>query len=143
MNTPRRNWQKTTNPKGKQIWAETYVSMNRKGEIKMSRHIFERMGSPKACEVLFDPANGTIGVQPASPLMPDVFHIGMYNKKTGQRLLRAYRTLVQFGLRIDETIRFENVHIDDQNVLILDLRTAKVTPRVTNHRCNKDPGADT
>ena len=112
--------------------------MNRKGEIRMSRRVFERLGSPVAVQVLFDAANGTIGVQPTSPAMPDAFHVSFGCKKTGQRHVNAMATVVQFGLQIPETIRFYDAHIDHDTTLILDLRTARVDPRVKNHWSNRD-----
>ena len=132
----RRNWQRTHRERG-QAWAYMYVSMRPKGQIMLGRKVFEMMGEPAAVYVLFDPANGTIGLQPTNPRNPDAFHVGIENKKTGQRRVHAYKMLVEFGLTIPETVRFQNVQIDKDGILILDLRTARVEKRVTNHRDNK------
>src|SRR5437870_2600517 len=111
MNTPRRNWSKTTNNRKTQAWADMYVSMNRKGQIKMSRRVFERLSEPQAVFVLFDTTNGTIGLQPTAPTSADAFHVGLESKKSGQRRVNAFPTMVQYGLEIPETIQFKDAHI--------------------------------
>ena len=50
-----------------------YVTLNHRGYIVFSRGVFEKMNSPEAFKLMFDPATDTIGVQPCSPLMPNAF----------------------------------------------------------------------
>lgn len=132
-----RNWQRAVKT-GNAAWAEMYVSLNSKGEIRMSRGVFERLREPRAVEILCEPVNGTIGLKPTNPARPDAFKVVRDSKRSGLRQVNAYQAMLQFGLRVDETIQFRDVHIDQDNTLILDLRSARVPLRVKNHRNNKN-----
>ena len=42
---------------------------------------------------------------------------------------RAYRLLIEFGIKVPETLEFKDAEIDLDGQLILDLRTARVSAR--------------
>jgi hypothetical protein len=43
--------------------------------------------------------------------------------------VRAYRLITQIGVKIPETLEFKDAEIDIDGQLVLDLRTARVSPR--------------
>ena len=47
----------------------------------------------------------------------------------GARIVRALRLLTNFGIVLPETIEFNDAEIDPDTQLILDLRTARVSPK--------------
>ncbi len=47
------------------------------------------------------------------------------------------QVLVDYKIDLPATVQFYDIEFDDDNVLILDLRTARVSDRVLKHRDNK------
>ena len=84
------------------------------------------MGQPTAVALLFDKVNRVIGVNPASPSMPNAFPV---KTKTNGRdcLIRATPFCKHYGITVDTTA-FLNPAIDADGVLRLDLKTT--TPAV-------------
>lgn len=113
-------------------WAALYVTMNPKGEIAMSRVTWERLGGPAAFHIFFDEANSRIGLKPTVLAMKDAFLASSLGPRRGRRIM-AYRLTQDHNLRLTQTIRFYDAEIDHEGILILDLRTARVPPRVANH----------
>lgn len=113
-------------------WGSLYVSMNHRGYIVMSRLTYERTGSPKAYLLLFDEANSRIGLKPTNLMAKNAYPAARYGK-----LVRAYRLIQEYGLVMPETIRFHDAEVNDERILILDLRMAKIPKRSTAHRKNE------
>lgn len=109
-------------------WAALYVTMNRRGYIAMSGRTFEKLGEPKACNLLFDAVNNRIGLKPAALAARNAFPVAKQGRHGG-RLIRAYRLMQEFGIDLPETIHFHDAEIDQDGILILDLRTARVSFR--------------
>jgi len=109
-------------------WAAFYVTMNRKGFIVMSRVTYERLGEPKAFMLLFDTVNNRIGLKPTALGIRNAYPVGPSGRHGG-RVVRAYRLMQEFGIVLKETIRFQDAEIDQDGVLILDMRMARVSSR--------------
>jgi hypothetical protein len=114
-----------------------YVSMNPKGDIRMSRVTYERLGEPAGFVILFDGNNNWIGLKPAALATRNAYS-PRKEGRYGAKVVRGYRTMQEFGIHLKETIRFVDAVIDQDGILILDLRTAKIDPRVSNHKQNRD-----
>jgi hypothetical protein len=99
----------------------------------MSRLTFEKLGEPVAVTLLFDQANGRIGIKPSSPSMRNAYPVAKQGRHGG-RLIRAYRLMQEFGVSLPDTIRFQEPEIDNDGILVLDLRTAKVSGRAARQR---------
>jgi len=117
-------------------WAALYVTLNKKGYIVMSRLTYQRMGEPKAFILLFDTVNNKIGLKPAVVGIRNAYPVGPSGRHGG-KLIRAYRLLQEFGIDIPETLHFRDAEIDNDGILILDLRTARVSARARTQR--KEP----
>ena len=126
-------WQEC--PRGDVVgqWAAFYVTMNRKGDIAMSRMTYEKLGGSAAFHLLFDGANNRIGLKPTSLSMKNAYPVGKQGRHGG-RVVRAYRLMVEFSIDLPETIRFYDAEIDQDGILILDLRSAKVSPKALGQR---------
>lgn len=95
----------------RQTVSRLYVSMNPLGEIVMNRRTFDEIKRPEAVVLLFNSKTCSIGVRPASPLMPNAFELK--TKGTCQhRVIRAKPFLAKHDIRIDNTVRFSNVTIE-------------------------------
>jgi hypothetical protein len=116
--------------------AGIYVSLNPKGKFVIGRKGFERLGGPGAVNILYDPPNNRLGLKPAAKATRDAYPVGRLSKD-GRRAVYGFRALQEFGIRLPETVRFYDADIDHDGILVLDLRTARVPPMVTNHPTRK------
>lgn len=134
----RANWQVCKHYKGVEaLWAGIYVTLNRKGVINLNRKTFEKMGEPEAVSVYFDDTNNRFGIKPTSPSMRDAFPLGKRGSRGGRRIFVG-SALKEFRIDISETIQFVDADFDDEGILVLDLRTARVPKRVLNHRIKRE-----
>lgn len=125
----RTNWQQVRRGEVHSGYAGLYVSLNPKGLIHMNRTCFERLGEPEAFQLLFDPANNRIGLKTAYRKDRDAYPVGKSGRKGG-RCVYALRLLNEFAIDLPATVRFFDVEIDQDGVLVLDLRSARVPPIV-------------
>ena len=130
------DWREVPRDEIKGQWAALYVTMNRRGFIVMSRVTHQRLGEPKAFQLLFDAVNNRIGLKPAAQSTRNAYPVGPCGPHGG-KVVRAYRLMQDFGISLPETIRFHDAEIDQDGVLVLDLRTARVTGRGTKKARSK------
>jgi hypothetical protein len=90
------------------------------------------MGSPAAYHLLYDIPNNTIGLKPTAASMRDAYP-AMKSGRHGGKKVNAYRLLTECSLVIKETLEFPDAEIDEDGILILNLRTAKISKRALNH----------
>ena len=128
----RSNWKEVPKDKVRGQWAALYVTMNPKGRIAMSRITYERMGEPKAVNLLFDDVNNLIGIKPTAPAARNAYRVCVGTPRGG-RVVHAYRLIQDEGIRLPQTIQFDDPEIDQDGVLVLDLRTARISERARNH----------
>ena len=112
-----------------------YVTMNRKGEIALNGVALKRLGGAEAFHVLFDRVNSRIGLRPTNPAMKNAYPARKYGRR-GARMVRAYRLLTEFGIELPDTMEFKDAEIDADGQLILDLRTARISPKA-HSQCRK------
>lgn len=131
--TMRPNWKEV--PRGDVVgqWVALYVTLNREGNIVMNRRTYERSGKPEAYTILFDDVNNRIGLKPTYKSMKNAYPVGPAGRHGG-KVVRAFRLLKEFGIDINETIQFQNIEFDEDDIMILDLRTAKVSKRSAGQR---------
>lgn len=132
----RPDWREVPRDDIKGQWAALYITMNSKGEIVMSRITYQRLGEPKAFVLLFDAVNNRIGLKPTVPSTRNAYPIGPRGPRGG-KVVRAYRLMQEFGITLPETIRFHDPEIDQDGILILDLRTARISERAGNRFRNR------
>ena len=105
-----------------------YVTMNRAGTIAMNKLTYQRMGEPAAFLVMFDKVNSRIALKPTGETIKHAYPARKYGRRGG-RVVRAFRLLTQFAIKLPDTVEFKDAEIDTDGQLILDLRTARVSPR--------------
>ena len=135
----RPEWREIPRDNVKGQWAALYVTLNRKGNIVMSRVSYQRLGEPKAFLVLYDPVNNRIGLKPTSPSFRNAYPASPSGSRGG-KMVRAYRLLQEAGIVIPDTLQFHDPEIDQDGILILDLRTARISARAANHFRNRKGG---
>ncbi|MEP6946867.1 MAG: hypothetical protein ABJA02_13180, partial [Acidobacteriota bacterium] len=95
-----------------------YVSMNPRGHIVFGRVLYERLGSPAAFVLLYDPQAHRIGLRPAAAEARNACLVKRQGKHGG-RVIRGYRLFYEFRIQIPEVIVFNGLRVDDEGVLIL------------------------
>ena len=128
----RPNWNEVQRGDIRTQWAGMNVTMNPQGWIALSRVTYERMGSPKAFVVLFDPVNNRIGLKPAALTARNAFPVRVYSRH-GAKVIRAGRLIKDYRIDLPATVKFDDADTDQDGILLLDLRTARVIgrPRTT------------
>ena len=137
----KRDWKEIPRDDKRPQWAGIYVTLNSKGTIVMNRAAHERTGSPAAYLIFYDGANKTIGLKPTGSQMRNAFPAAKSGRHGGRKLA-AYRLLVEGGLHIDDTLEFPDAEIDTDEVLVLNMRTAKISNRALNHPRRKGKGGE-
>lgn len=128
----KRDWKEIPRDNKRAQWAGIYVTLNSKGTIVMNRAAHERIGSPVAFLLLYDAGNNAIGLKPTRGGMRNAYLVTKSGRHGGRKIA-AYRLLIECGLHIKETLEFPDAEIDLDGILLLNLRTAKVSNRALNH----------
>lgn len=128
----KREWKEIPRDDKRAQWAGIYVTLNSKGTIVMNRAAHEQMGAPAAYLILYDSANNTIGLKPTGGQMRNAYPAAKSGRHGGRKVA-AYRLLVECGLHIEDTLAFPDAEIDTDEILVLNLRTAKISNRALNH----------
>lgn len=128
----RPDWREVQKGDVRTMWAGFYVTLNPAGWIAFSRVTWEKMGAPKAFQVLFDTVNNRIGLKPAALTTRNAFRICTNSNYGGKRIFCG-RLMKEYKISLPMTVRFYDADTDEDGILILDLRTAKVSPKAENH----------
>lgn len=129
----RTNWIECPRGDVRGQWAAIYITMNKKGYISMSRRTYERLDEPKAFNLYFDKVNSRIGLKPTALAARNAFPVAKQGRHGG-RVIRAWRLMQEFGIDLPETMQFDDPEIDQEGILILDLRTARISKRAHSQR---------
>ena len=101
------------------------VTLNRRGHIVINRTTHKRMGKPTAVLLYYDRVNHRIGIRAANPGHRNAFKLGV--KPHEARVVRACKLINEKGIALPDTVEFPDAFIDDDGVLTLDLRSARVS----------------
>ena len=132
----RAEWQEIPRGDIRPQHAGIYVTMNSKGDIVMSRVTYEMLGSPQAFVILYDKPNNRIGLKPAALATRNAYPARVTNR-SGAKVIHGHRLTREHRIDLKQTVQFYNADIDEDGILVLDLRTAKISPRSLNHRHNR------
>ena len=113
-----------------------YATMNRQGDIVISRVTYEMLGSPKAFNILYDKTNNRIGLKPAALAAKNAYPARVSNH-AGAKMIRGHRLTREHRIDLPHTVQFVGAQIDEDGILILDLRTAKESLRAAAHHRNR------
>ena len=103
-----------------------HVTLSRKGEILVGARAFESFGEPEAAVLLFDKLNSRIGLLPSHRRVENAYPLTIKSEKYRHRVIRAYRFCRHHKIKTDRTIAFNNVTINEEGVMVLDLKTTSV-----------------
>ena len=105
------------------------VRLNNKCVLVLNRVAHQRLGSPEAVVLLYDPRYRVVGLRAAAADRNNAFPLKQRYKKgsngsTGMLAIYATGFFKLHGLKPERTIAFDDPKIED-GVLELDLRTAR------------------
>jgi len=118
-------------------YAGIYVTMNTSGVIALGRVAHEMLGAPRALLLLFDRTNRRIGLKPTATGIRNAYPVLVSNSAGGKKI-NAFRLIREYRIDLPQTVRFYDAEIDDDGILRLDLRTAKLCPRAASHWRKRD-----
>ena len=97
------------------------VTLNSRGVILLNRQAFEAMDTPPAVTLLFDENNNIIGLKPADIRRQNAFPIKQKDK-WHNRTVHASPFCKHFNIRVERTVLFNEVDVDNEGVLKLELQ---------------------
>ncbi len=140
--TTNRRWERTPRSVGRPgRWSSLYASLTRQGSLSLSRLTFERLGEPEAVLLLYERETETIGIDPAKLTDVDAFPVRPKPNKPG-RVIHAVRLLREWGIPLDHGVWFPTVSIDQDGVLILDLKETRRS-KGPGRKADRPAGPDT
>ena len=125
MNKEKR-WQECVKPWPKRLerWEYLYASINSRGDIAFNALLHRDLRDTASVELFYDPETQCIGIRYPTPGDKHFFRVRSHGRNGRSSVVRAARLLKQFGIKIDRTLVFEDIHVTDGPMLVLDLRTA-------------------
>lgn len=103
-----------------------YVTLSPKGVISLNHFAWEKMGRPTAYHVLFDAEDQRIGLKPTATGVKHAFPIQQRSESLGKKI-NVFRMMNEQRIKLPHGIRFTDMEIDTEGVLILNLRTAETS----------------
>lgn len=115
------NWKTCTLDSTKARWSGFHITMNPSGVIYLNGSAMKALNDGERFELLYDDANNTIGLRPSNSLNKNASKAAVKGKHGGKKI-RAFRLLQEFQIKLKDTVRFLEPEVDDDGVMILDLR---------------------
>ena len=125
----RRSWEECPREAAESRWASLYATLNRAGDIVISRYTHEVLGAPDSYLLLFDRERSVIGLRPARGAVERNAYPARDRGRQGGKRIRGYRLCREFGITVRQTVRFHRCQLDNDGVLILDLNDVRVAAR--------------
>ena len=125
----RRSWEECPREAGEARWKALYASMNPGGDIVISGYTHEKLGAPDSYLLLFDRERRVIGLRPARMAVERNAYPAKKRGDYGGIRVRGYRLCREFGITLNETVRFHRASMDNSGVLILDLHDTRPVAR--------------
>ena len=120
----RANWTECPNEGRLGRWAGIWVTMNPKGRIVLGRKVYKQLGEPGWVKLLFDKTSRRIGIQPTVEGERNAYRVSR-DGPSAPMIVRAFRLMMEFDVRLEETVQFDDAEINGDGILVLDLRTAR------------------
>lgn len=107
---------------------ELRVTLSTKGEIMIGARAMKVLGEPDWVVLMFDRLNSLIGVRPSNRHARNAYPT--VHKMNGRhRLVRANKFCRHYGIRFERTRAFISAKVDENGVLVLDLKETRAAGR--------------
>ena len=115
-----RNWIEYKLGPRKVARGQLYASINSIGSVVINQATFDAMERPDAVALMYELETRTIGLKPVPPTADNAFPVFL-NGKSGHRRITCGALLREHDLKIERTVRFPTVRVED-GVLLLELK---------------------
>ena len=107
------------------------VTLNHKGVFLLNAKAFAALDEPAAVAFSYDEDERIIGIRPIDARRLNAFPVLRKTniKNPSFRIVNGSPFCKHFGIKVKTTIRFSNVELDNEGVLMLALRDATTTGR--------------
>ena len=92
-------------------------------DFYLNRLALEALGKPEAVRFYFDVSRKRIGIKAESPEVEQSVLVRKREREYG--LVRAAHFCNHYGIKLEDSIMFQNPYVDSEGMLVLDLRTAR------------------
>jgi hypothetical protein len=100
-----------------------YATLNPRGEFVVNLKTYKKMNEPEAVVLLYDRDTRTIGVRPSRIEVPNAILVHIRRARYN-RVFRSRKFLEKHGIELKHTVQFPTAEIDNELVLILNIREA-------------------
>ena len=101
---------------------DLHVTLSPKGDILIGAKAVEKLGNPLGVKLLFDEANGAIGLRPTNLLKGNAYPLkAKADPKHGYRVAHIGKFCRVHNIRVERRVKFTNPEIDDEGRLVRDL----------------------
>lgn len=107
------------------------VTLNHKGVFLLNAKAFAALDEPAAVALVYDEVERTIGIASTDPQKLNAFPVVKKTnlRNSSFRIVNGSPFCKHFGIKVATTIRFNNVEIDNEGVMLLPLKYAVQTGR--------------
>ena len=114
-----------------------HVTLAPNGRLFINKRVYQMLGKPDAVRLYYAREDAQIGVEPAAASLPEAMPV--FQNKQGYRV-NAAPFCRHFGIRLTQTEKFLDPHVESQT-LILNLRRTVILTGSTKGRTKKKPSA--
>ena len=105
------------------------VTLNPRGVMMLNERAVEAFDSPAAVTLHYDEDSRMIALKPVDARRPNAFPLKKKDKQYKYRVIHASPFCRHFGIRLDRTILFHEIDLDDEGVMTLSLRSTTAITR--------------
>jgi hypothetical protein len=114
-------WDEFKETAARRLPERLYATLNPRGDFVVNIKTYIKMNEPEAVVLLYDHEARTIGVRPSRPEVPNAILVHVRHARYN-RVFRGRKFLEKHRIYLERTVQFPTAEIDDEGVLILNLR---------------------
>ena len=126
-------WEQFEAGPNKPSGAKLYVSINGKGQILLNKKVVDCLEAPAAVVLFFSKPSQKIGIRAARPIDRGAFPLKS-RPRSHSKMVHASPFCRNHGIRVNGTVSFVDIKLDNDGLLILDLNKTTRVSRVTAAR---------
>ena len=118
---PTWKWEEFKETAARRFPERLYATLSPGGEFVVNLSTYLKMKEPEAVVLLYDSDAKTIGIRPSRLEVPNAIAVKVRHLRYS-RVIRARKFLQRHRIHLQYTVQFPNAQIDDDGILILNLR---------------------
>jgi hypothetical protein len=123
LGTMKRRWLDFEKRPNRTSIGEVRVTLNERGLILLNAKAFSALGRPGAATLHYDEDERIIGIRPAEARLRSAFPLKKKHSHYTYRVIFASPFCKHFRIKVQRTVQFNQVDIDDDGTMTLPLRS--------------------